>query len=273
MTRTRLGFCSLSALDRPLAQVAELCAGLGLDGLEVSARPPHLDPDDDPEAARAAGRAVRDAGLSVLAYGSYLGRFERMRPEHAEPEARRAAAMGAERLRVWAEPEPGADPGDDFRRVVTLLQEACDAAAPEGVEVVVERHLGSYADTPERIATLLEAVDRERFSLNYQVLDALPGSLAAAQPGDAAALAPRSRYLHLKNYRPGEDPDAPLLPGASLADGVLDYTAILAAAFEAGYDGPLAIEFLSFEPVPVEEKLERDLRWLRGVLRELGAAQ
>jgi hypothetical protein len=61
-------------------------------------------------------------------------------------------------------------------------------------------------------------------------------------------------------------------PGASLAAGVLDYRAILGAAFAAGYAGPLTIEFLSFEPKPVEEKLAADVAWLRGVLAELGRA-
>jgi sugar phosphate isomerase/epimerase len=59
-------------------------------------------------------------------------------------------------------------------------------------------------------------------------------------------------------------------PGGSLAGGVLDYRAILRAAFDAGYRGPLTIEFLSFEPKPVEEKLAADAAWLHGVLAELG---
>ena len=45
----------------------------------------------------------------------------------------------------------------------------------------------------------------------------------------------------------------------------------VAAAFAAGYAGPLTIEFLSFEPRPVEDKLAEDVVWLRGVLAELGA--
>ena len=55
-------------------------------------------------------------------------------------------------------------------------------------------------------------------------------------------------------------------PGGSLAGGVLDYRAILRAAFEAGYAGPLTLEFLSFEPKPVEQKLAEDLSFLRSVL-------
>jgi sugar phosphate isomerase/epimerase len=61
-------------------------------------------------------------------------------------------------------------------------------------------------------------------------------------------------------------------PGASLAAGVLDYRAILRAAFDAGYAGPLTIEFLSHEPKPLEEKLAADVAFLRTVLAELGRA-
>ena len=41
MARPPLAFCSISALDRSLEAVAALAAGQGLDGIEVSARPPH----------------------------------------------------------------------------------------------------------------------------------------------------------------------------------------------------------------------------------------
>jgi hypothetical protein len=58
-------------------------------------------------------------------------------------------------------------------------------------------------------------------------------------------------------------------PGASLAGGVLDYRAILAAAFAASYAGPLTIEFLSWEPKPVEAKVAEDAAWLRALLAEI----
>ena len=80
---------------------------------------------------------------------------------------------------------------------------------------------------------------------------------------------PRARYFHLKNYRRNPD-GGPLLPGGSLGGGALDYRTILGAAFEAGYAGPMSIEFLAFEPRPTEEKLAEDLAWLRERLRELG---
>lgn len=276
MARPPLAFCSISALDRRLAAVAELAAGQGLDGIEVSARPPHLDPFAPRAEHEAAGRAVRAAGAEVTAYGSYLGRRDALGDEaHGAKagarEARIAAALGAPLVRVWADcVAEDADAG--FARVVETLRGACDAAAADGITVVVERHVGSFADTPERIEQLFEAVGRPNLALNYQVLDFLPQRLAAQQPDDARRLVPLARYFHLKNTRPAADGAGPMPPGGSIAAGVLDYRAILAAAFDAGYAGPLTLEFLSFEPIPVEEKLAGDVAFLRGVLGELGRA-
>jgi sugar phosphate isomerase/epimerase len=267
----KLGFCSISALDRPLADAARLAAAQGLDGIEVTAHQPHMQPEAPLEAVRAAAREIEAAGSAALAYGSYLGRFGARTPQAASREVGVAAALRAPRLRVWAE---SADPpgDDDFADCVKLLQATCDAAAAEGIDVVVERHIGSFADTPERVERLLDAVGRANFALNYQVLDNLPETDLAAQPADARRLVPRARYFHLKNYRPASEPRGPVQPGGSLPGGVLDYRAILAAAIQAGYEGPLTIEFLSFEPgLGVEEKLAADVAWLRGVLRELGA--
>lgn len=259
-----LAFCSISALDRPLAAVAALARSAGCDALEVTARAPHLDPDAGGAAARDAGRAVRNEGVAVVAYGSYLGRFGQTTVEIARREVALASALGAPLLRAWAEPLEGVDGG--FDAVVRLMQAAADAAAGEGITVVIERHVGSHADTPPRIARLLDAISRENVALNYQVLDFLPPEEAAVQPADAERLVPLARYFHLKNYRANPEAGGRLLPGGSLADGVLDYRAILPSALAAGYRGPLTIEFLSMDPRPVEEKLRSDVAFVRNIL-------
>ena len=274
MTRPLLGFCSISAMDRPLVAVAELAVANGLDGIEATARPPHVDPAVPLEVHRETARAVRATGAAVLAYGSYLGRAEvagagAVDVATAFREVRVAEALGAPLLRVWAEPLPGAPEGG-FAEVAALLRATCAAAAMVSIDVVVERHGGSFADTPERIERLFAAVDRPNFALNYQVIDLLPQSLAAAQPGDARRLIPLSRYFHLKNVRPAADGAGPMPPGATLAGGVFDYRAILGAAFDAGYGGPLTIEFLSWEPRTVDDKLADDAAWLIRTLGELG---
>lgn len=260
----RIGFCTISALDRPLAEAARVAAAAGCDGIEVTARPPHFDATADPADAREAGRAIRAEGVDVVAFGSYLGHGRPLRRHDAVRAAEVAAAFETPLLRVWAPVEPDEDPAP----LIEHLRTACDAAAPLGVTVVVERHIGSLADTPERVESLLADVDRPNFALNYQVLDFLQPEAASLQPADAARLAPRARYFHLKNYRPNPDGQGPLAPGGSLAGGVLDTRAIVNAALDAGYAGPMTIEFLAFDSRPVEEKLREDVTYLRGLLAE-----
>lgn len=264
-----LGLCSISALDRPLAGAAELAAQAGIPALEVTARPPHLDPEAGVGAAREAGRVVRSVGVDVIAYGSYLGRFGQTSPAHARREVALAAALGTRLLRVWAEPvEAGTE---DIEPTLAWLVEACDAAASEGITVVVERHIGSFADSAERIDMLFERAARPNLALNYQVLDALPQAAIPHQAADCARLVGRARYFHLKNYRAPAD-GGPLQPGGSLEGGALDYRAILGAALDAGYSGPLMLEFLSWERLPSEEKIARDVTFLRQLLVEPGGA-
>lgn len=269
MDRHVLAFCSISALDRPVAQAAALARRAGCGGLEVTARMPHLDPEAGPAAAREAGRSIREEGVAVVAYGSYLGRFGQTSAQIAHREVALAAALGAPLLRVWAEPLEGPDGGIDA--VVSLLRAVADASASEGITVVIERHVGSHADTLPRIQHLLETIDRPNVALNYQVLDFLPPDEATLQPLDAQRIAPLARYFHLKNYRANPEPGGRLLPGASLAGGVLDYRAILAAALAAGYTGPLTIEFLAMDARPIEEKLGADVAFVRDALRAVGA--
>jgi len=267
----KLGFCSISALDRSLGEAAAVAAGAGLDGLEVTQRPPHLSEGDGPDVARAALKDIRAAGVEVIAYGSYLGMTGERSKARAEREVAVAEALETERLRVWAETVEGA-PDQGFAETVDLLRAGCDAARGAGITLVVERHVGSFADTKERIDRLFDAVDRENLALNYQVLDFLPPGLVDAQPEDARQLVGRAAYLHLKNYRANPQAGGPLAPGGSLAEGVLDYRAILAAVVEAGYRGPLTFEFLSWEKKPVEEKLAADVAFVRGLLAELGVS-
>jgi sugar phosphate isomerase/epimerase len=264
-----LAFCSISALDRPLAAAASVARSAGCEGMEVTARAPHLDPEAGVAAARDAGNAVRGEGLAVVAYGSYLGRFGQIGAEIAQREVALAAALEAPLLRVWAEPQDGPEQG--FGAVVALMRVAADAAARHGVEVVIERHAGSHADTPDRIVRLLDAIERPNVALNYQVLDFLAPAEAASQPDDAARLVPRARYFHLKNYRPNPEPEGRLLPGAALGEGVLDYRAILRSALAAGYAGPLTVEFLALDSRPLAEKLAADVRFVRSVLDGIAA--
>ena len=265
-----VALCSICVMDRSLPDAIALASRCGADGLEVTARAPHLDGTASLAEVREAGERVRASGLEVVAYGSYLSYSGPGYAEAVEREVARAAALGAPLLRVWAAHSEGSEDAR-LADVVTLLRAAGDAAAKEGICVVVERHGGTLADTAERTERLLDAVGRANVALNYPTLDGLPAAEATRQPEDARRLIPRSRYFHVKNYRPGPGSSGPLLLGGDVEKGVLDYRAIVAAAVEAGYAGPWAIEFVAFDDRPLEGKVAGSIAWLRGVLEEAGA--
>jgi len=255
-------------MDRSLGDAAALAARCGADGLELTGRPPHLAPEASLDELRAAGDCVRSQGLDLTAYGSYLSYGGLEYAADAAREAQRGAALGTKLLRVWAGHPSGTH--DDVREeVVLLLRTVGDAAAAEGIHVVVERHGGTLADTAARSEALLDAVDHDNVSLNYQPLDGLLPAEVARQPDDARRLVPRSSYFHVKNYRPSPEAGGPLLLGGDLEAGVLDYPAILAAAVGAGYRGPYGIEFVAFDDRSLEAKVAAGVAWLR---RTLGAA-
>jgi len=264
-----VALCSICAMDRSLADAAALAARCGADGIEVTARAPHLDAGAGLAAVREAGECVRASGLEVTAYGSYLSYTGPGHTAEAAREVERAAALGTRLLRVWAGHPEGA--GGALDDVAATLRVAGDAAAAHDIEVVVERHEGTLADTAERAEALLDAVDRTNVRLNYQVLDGLPAAAAIAQPDDARRLAPRSGYFHVKNYRTNPVPGGPLVLGGDLETGALDYGSIFTAAVEAGYRGPYGIEFVAFDARPLEDKVAAGIAWLRRTLAEAGA--
>ena len=59
MSRPLLGFCSISAMDRPLAAVAKLAVANGLDGIEATARAIAVHPAATPEGKPGRARGVR----------------------------------------------------------------------------------------------------------------------------------------------------------------------------------------------------------------------
>ncbi len=264
-----IGFASISALLWPLEEVAAMAARCGVDGLEVTARDPHLKEIADPESAARAGDQIRAAGLEVITYGSYFSYAGPQSAGEIELEISRARALGAKRIRVWANHVEGVD-GDGMKDVADLFRRTADAAGNE-LQVLVERHDGSYADTAPRCLELLEAIDRPNVFLNYQVPDLIWPAIREGLVDDARRLIPHSRYFHLKNYRPNPDEKGPLLPGGALEGGVLDYRELLGAALQAGYDSPYTIEFLAFDARSTEEKLAADVAYVRGLLEELGA--
>lgn len=265
MSEPVVALCTILALDRPFSRVVEMAADAGFDGLEITARPPHVADEASLDGLAAMGEEVRRAGLEVVAYGSYLSFVGAGSGDLARRDVERARAVGAPRLRVWAAHVGGAaeENRDD---VVRLLQATSGLAADAGLEVVVERHEGTFADTVDRTTRLLADVARPNVWLNYQTLDGMHRNDASHVGREVEALVPLSRYVHLKNYVCPDEGDV-LQLGGDLRRGMVDYRVLIPAIATAGFDGPYAIEFVGADGRALEEKLADGLSFVRDTLR------
>ena len=203
--------------------------------------------------------------------------------------ARFLGALGAGYLVV-------ADAGDPARRAAAghvgpelALTDAELAALTEGLEALGERleelgmalvfhnHVGTYVETGEEIARLLETTDPDRVGWCLDTGHLVYGG------GDLLALlqrfAPRVRYLHLKDVDPGVLAQA-RAEGWSFEDALRHYVfaplgkgavplgEALRRILESGYDGWAVIEQDTTQGDPTETARENRAH-LEALLREL----
>lgn len=124
----------------------------------------------------------------------------------------------------------------DFRQLVTRLQTACGILATYGLNLVIETHPHTYADSLESIDALFQAVAQPNLQLNFDVLHVWESGVKI---GDALdQLAPLIQHFHFKNVTEADRltvfaPDNVYAASGSregmvpLFEGMLDYGDII----------------------------------------------
>lgn len=134
----------------------------------------------------------------------------------------------------------------DYETTAAELRTLADFAADHGVDISIELHQHSIADTSWSCLHLLDLIDRPNVGLNpdlgnlYWHYETPEETLEQA----IVAIAPKTRYWHCKQLQRVQIPELEksyfqLVP---LPDGEIDYRFSIAAMLDAGYDGWLAIE-------------------------------
>ena len=161
-----LGLCSVTFRALPALDVARLAAAAGLETIEWGADV-HA-PWQDPDQLTRVARLSREFGLRICSYGSYYRAGDDPDEQFAIV-ARAAVLLGAPRVRVWAgvRGSEQASPAER-ERVGRALQSAADLAAERGLELALEFHEGTLADTPAAVRQLLTDVDRANLRSYWQ---------------------------------------------------------------------------------------------------------
>ena len=269
----RVGICSIVFKDRSAVQALRAIAAAGADSVELWGQPPHLPcPVDEGWCADLRGQAG-ELGLSFCALGSYYrpGRHPSYggRPVTKENQIAAARALGAPIVRIWAGSARYQATAPAAReRLYAEIRDFADAARDAGIRVVLERHSGTLTEGWEAPLTVLQEIGHPAVALNYQMVYPAPREeLAARAVADYRRLLPHSRHAHLQNYAPAAG-DRP--PRTLIADGVVDYGRLGAAARQCGYDGAFMIEFPADERggMSVEEALRADVAGVRRLLSQ-----
>lgn len=258
----KIALCSIAFRERLLEYSLDLACEVGLDGVEIWGREPHISEEYDANRVSAVRKMVTGRGLEVAVFGSYL----RLGAVGVETMSLRdvlqiAAGLEVRMVRVWAS-DVASDEADEelWRRTVTECQEVACAAEKMGMRIAVEMHTNTLADTAESAKRLVDEVGRDNFGLNYQALPSLDDDAMER----LKHVLPHVFHLHAQNYAPlNGDPGK--MERASLADGVIDYPPLIEVLRDEGYDGYLAVEF---SPSNVEDKraaVLRDCEFLQGL--------
>lgn len=258
-------------------------ARMGADAIEFVDILPH-DGSSRREYAEKLRESCRDHGLEIACYtvaADFIngcgGDLEKEIAQ-IQQEVDIAALLGAPRMRHDAGWNPG--PYRFFEKALPVLAEGCrrvtEYAAALGVKTMVENH-GTFCQDSDRMEQLAQAVNHENFGLlcdmgNFLCVDEAPEHALSR-------LAPRAFYAHAKDFLvksgSGDAPGSPFfqsrggnyLRGTVIGHGAVPVRQCLTILKNAGYDGPVGIEFEGMEPVL--EGIEAGVKNLRRFLEQV----
>ena len=263
--------CTISLREKLLEYALEVAAELGVEGVEIWGREPHISEKYDENRVQAARRMVEERGLVPAVLGSYLGfGLVRNRGEEAvelEDVLHTAHCLRTPLVQVWAS-DVASDQASKavWDRTVAEAQEACDRAARLHLTLTAQMGDDTLADTPDSCRRLLDRVGRENFRLTFQV-SARPRPETPEER--LTAVLDSVAHLHLQNYE-AYCPNGERVRRASLADGVVDYFPLLERLVGGGYTGYYALAFASREGEGKRQALAQDLSYLKSQFKLMG---
>lgn len=181
-----------------LPELAQWARHTGFDGIElwgVHARHLQDQPAYDDAWIRAQGLRIPMVSDYLPLEGAQSQALERTRKL-----CRIARHWGAGKVRTFAGHQASAAlTAAEQSALARRLRRLTECVADEGLELIVETHPGTLADTPEATINLLTAVDHPALGLNFDVLHVWE---SGADPLEALhQLWPWVRHFHFKNIQ------------------------------------------------------------------------
>ncbi len=265
----KLALCTIAFREKLLDYALSVADELGVAGVEIWGREPHISEKFDENRVRTARRMVARRGLDIPVFGSYL-RFASAYPHTDDtvelgPTLHIARCLRAPIVRIWASDVGSAEATEAiWTTAIRQIRQACDQAAKLSIILAAEMHDVTLTDTGAAARRLVEEVDRPNFRLNFQISAYINTETPEQR---LAAVLPYVVHVHAQNYQrllTGDD-DHDLIR-APLEHGVIDYAPLVGQLVEAGYDGYIAVEFAPTESRDKSDALRGDIEYLQSLL-------
>ena len=166
------GLVSVTFRQLSPAEIVKLVSEAGLDCVEWGGDI-HC-PPGDPDKARDVRRLTKDAGLSVVSYGSYYYAGEENNCEVASL-IETADALGTDNIRIWAG-KKGSDVAEPEYRanLVADTVKLAKMAAVKGITISFEYHCNTLTDCGESTVRLLSEINMPNVCTYWQVHGNIP---------------------------------------------------------------------------------------------------
>ncbi len=270
----RLSLSSFVYFNYRLEDAIRRIAALGYDGIDIWGGRPHAYRGDlSAEDLRRLRALLDECGLVVASFipaqfrypTSLCSPLDVIRldsVEYIRAAIDVACALGTDLVSVCpGHTLHGQGREDGWARLVDSLKRLADYAARRAVRLALEpadRYETDLVQTTEEARRLLEEVGWENLGV---VLDTGHSQVVGEEPAQAArALGPALFHVHVDDTHGQRDDH--LIPG----QGVIDFSAFLAALREIGYRGFLTAE-LSFNYILAPDEAARaTVEWFKGMM-------
>ncbi|SDD64867.1 Sugar phosphate isomerase/epimerase [Paenibacillus sp. UNCCL117] len=270
-------------IDYSIQETLRMTKQLGLDGLEIAAREPHLSPTTSVQRVKEIRSVADSYGLELPAIAGYMGGFSTGSDSECEKAYEDfcrmlpiAGELGASMVRVGAG-GPNAFLAKDYHyaKAAYWLNRCAEEAAKHHVRVILEIHNVSLVETVQDSLRLAALVNQPNLGFihdagNMYITDTDYGRESVLTLGKHLF------HVHVKDEKRVEAAGAPgtfanltkhgqeFFLQSRMGEGGADHRPLFDALRETGYDGWVTLE--CHAPFPPYERLEHDFRFVKELL-------
>jgi len=270
-------------IDYSIQETLRMTKQLGLDGLEIAAREPHLSPTTSMQRVKEIRSVADSYGLELPAIAGYMGGFSTGSDSECEQAYEDfcrmlpiAGELGASMVRAGAG-GPNAFLAKDYHyaKAAYWLNRCAEEAAKQDVRVILEIHNVSLVETVQDSLRLAALINQPNLGFIH---DAGNMYITDTDYGRDSVLALGKHLFHV-HVKDEIRVDAVGAPGtfanltkhgqefflqSRMGEGGADHRPLFDALRETGYDGWVTLE--CHAPFPAYERLEHDFRFVKELL-------